>query len=229
MPFADQMRPVYDAIREALQSHDVGFAVVRADELFGGDQVMSGVLREMARAQLVIADLTGRNPNVFYELGIAHMTKEAKRVLLLTQSMADVPFDLSAYRCIPYTADPTGLERLRKQVASTAKALAGTVYPFTLKEGETLRTDPMFPGPDRHLYSLELSARHIGFEFVKCWVKAWKHGLGVEPVNVEDDSYGFNEGESRPINGFPWLVRLDRISERSASFSVVPPEGHGRT
>src|SRR5205807_5884923 len=91
MPFATGFDTTYDAILDAMESADLVFRCRRADELFGGHEIMEGVLQEIARAEVVIADLTGRNPNVFYELGIAHMLKDADRVLLLTQRLEDVP------------------------------------------------------------------------------------------------------------------------------------------
>ncbi len=51
-------------------------------------------------AKYIIADLTGRNPNVFYELGIAHALN--KKSNPLTQDLTDVPFDLKHIRCIVY-------------------------------------------------------------------------------------------------------------------------------
>ena len=54
MPFSAEFTPVSEAIRDAVQAPEVGFACRRADELVGGDQIMSGVLREIARAQLII-------------------------------------------------------------------------------------------------------------------------------------------------------------------------------
>lgn len=225
MPFSIELEPVYEAVREALQAPDVGFTCCRADELFGGDQIMVGVLREIARAQLIISDLTGRNPNVFYELGVAHMTKDAERVLLLTQRMEDVPFDIRAYRCILYTPDEAGLRTLREQVAATAKAVAGRTYRFTITPREGHTTEPMFPGADRYLYSLEVCDAMIGMGFVKCRVRVRRHGIGASPEIVEDTGYGFSEAETRHIERFPWALRLDSAKPAGASFAVVP-RGH---
>ena len=222
MPFSPELEAVYRVIRDALQSPEVGFRCGRADELFGGDQIMSGVPQEMARAELIIGDLTGRNPNVFYELGLAHMTKNAERVLLLTQRIDDVPFDLRAYRYILYQPDEPGLRTLREQVTNTARAVAGRTYRFTLTQGENHKTQPLFPGDDRHLYSVEVSEAMIGYGFVKCRVCVYQHAIGSEPKVVEDSGYGFNEGESREIDHFPWAIRLDSATDVAATFSVVP-------
>ena len=58
----------------------------------------------------MIADLSVQNPNVFYEVGIAHTLE--KPVLLLSQSIEDVPFDLRHRRVLPYEYSPIGCKRL---------------------------------------------------------------------------------------------------------------------
>ena len=54
----------------------------------------------LTHARVVVADLTGRNPNVFYELGIAH--QQVKPVIQLAQRLADVPFDVRHLRTVIY-------------------------------------------------------------------------------------------------------------------------------
>jgi hypothetical protein len=81
----------------------------RGDDIFGSNVVMEDVAAAIARADLVIADLSGQNPNVFYEVGIAHTL--GKPVLLLSQSIEDVPFDLRHRRVLPYEYTPIGCKR----------------------------------------------------------------------------------------------------------------------
>ena len=80
-------------IKEAIIS--TGLNPIRADDLYGKD-IMEDVWSGILRSRLIIADTTGRNPNVFYELGIAHTL--GKDVILLTQDVSDIPFDLNRYR-----------------------------------------------------------------------------------------------------------------------------------
>lgn len=190
---------------------------------------MSGVLREIARAQLIIGDLTGRNPNVFYELGLAHMTKDAERVLLLTQRMDDVPFDLRAYRCILYMPDEPGLRELGKQVIAAVREVAGPTYRFIVTALEGHKTGPLFPGADRYLYSIEVSDSMIGHGFVKCRVRVWRHAIALPIEGVEDSGYGFNLGEAREVAHLPWALRLDSVTESEASFSVVRRSDEGKS
>ena len=61
--------------------------------------------------------MTDRNPNVFYETGVAHTV--GKEVILITQSMNDVPFDLKHLRCIVYDYTPRGIQFLESNLKNT--------------------------------------------------------------------------------------------------------------
>jgi hypothetical protein len=62
--------------------------------------IIQDILCKIGEAEIIIADLTGRNPNVFYELGIAQMVKNVKQVILLSQDAESIPFDVRVFRCI---------------------------------------------------------------------------------------------------------------------------------
>ncbi len=72
-------------------------------------------------SRFIIANLTKKNPNVFYELGIAHAI--GKEVILITQTMEDVPFDLKALRCIVYSFTPRGMKEMESTVRKTIKEI----------------------------------------------------------------------------------------------------------
>jgi hypothetical protein len=76
------------------------------------DQVWSGI----NNAKVLVAELTSKNPNVFYELGIAHALQ--KPVVLISSNEEDVPFDLKHIRVIYYeTSDPFWGQKLLNKVA----------------------------------------------------------------------------------------------------------------
>ena len=95
-------------IKPAVQ--DSGMIPVRADDLYG-QNIMEDVWQSILKAAVIICDTTGRNPNVFYELGIAHTL--GKKVILLTQKIDDIPFDLQAYRHIEYVNSLSGGSQLK--------------------------------------------------------------------------------------------------------------------
>jgi hypothetical protein len=100
MPFKHDMLPVYeDHIKPTCASMEL--TVRRADDFFTADSVVKDVWKAIAGARLIVADCTDRNPNVFYEIGLAHAI--GKPTILLTQRQEDVPFDLRHWRyiCLP--------------------------------------------------------------------------------------------------------------------------------
>jgi hypothetical protein len=77
-----------------------GVRPVRGDDLFSPTDIIEDIWQSINAADFVIADITGRNPNVLYELGIAHTL--AKPVLILSKEAADIPIDLATRRVILY-------------------------------------------------------------------------------------------------------------------------------
>jgi len=136
MPFKPRFNLVYDIIRDALKN--IIDDVHRADDLETSPAILERILDGISSAKLVIADLTGRNPNVFYELGIAHLF--TKNVLLLTQDINDVPFDLRGLSCGIYsTNSKEDLDNLAKLVREKAKKLSEKKLP-TLIDDKIERT-----------------------------------------------------------------------------------------
>jgi hypothetical protein len=102
MPFSPLSNLVFAAVISPL-AQGAGYRVERADTTLNLRAIMQDVVRGLQEAALVIADLTGRNANVFYELGLAHVMD--RPTLLLAQSTNDIPFDLKAYRTVIYSVE----------------------------------------------------------------------------------------------------------------------------
>jgi hypothetical protein len=82
--------------------------------LNSADAIFAYYGQKLMEARVVVADLTTKNPNVFYELGLAHTL--GHEVVLLTQNMDEIPFDLRHLRCHDYTPDTSGLSVLRQKL-----------------------------------------------------------------------------------------------------------------
>lgn len=80
---------------------------------------MAQVWQKLMEARVVIADLTNMNANVFYELGLAHTI--GHDVILLTQDIKWVPFDLRHMRCIEYRPDQSGLRLLEQKLRAAIR------------------------------------------------------------------------------------------------------------
>lgn len=99
---------------------DAGLEPCRADDLYRPSAIVHDIWEYVKSARVMLADLTEKNPNVFYELGLAHALD--KPVVLLARTMEDVPFDLRALRVITYEiAAPNWGEILRASVSTALR------------------------------------------------------------------------------------------------------------
>lgn len=121
MPFSAEYDPVYETLQNATSS--VGLRCMRADDFWEHPAVIQDIVNLIARARIVICDCSGRNPNVFYEAGIAHAL--GKDVMLITQSDNDIPFDLRHLRYVRYLNNRDGLISLSGAVRSRIRTIVG--------------------------------------------------------------------------------------------------------
>ena len=99
MPFSEAFDDAYQlAIKPACEA--AGAYAERVDEQIFQGSILDRVYNQIAKADIVVADLTGHNPNVFYETGYAHAL--GKLTILLTATGDDIPFDLKHYPHIAY-------------------------------------------------------------------------------------------------------------------------------
>ncbi len=104
---------------------NAGLVPRRADDLYRPGNIVNDIWNSTKNAKIILADLTGKNPNVFYELGLAHaITKPA---ILVTQSMDDIPFDLRSLRIIEYDKNAPNWgnllqEKIEKSIKETLKS-----------------------------------------------------------------------------------------------------------
>ena len=116
MPFGEPLGGYYEKIyKPAIEK--AGLTPVRADdEIFGTGKIIDQIWNGINSAKILVAELTTRNPNVFYELGLAHALE--KPVVLVSSNEGDVPFDLNHIRVIYYdVTDPFWGQKLIDKVA----------------------------------------------------------------------------------------------------------------
>jgi hypothetical protein len=116
MPFAVPIGSYYSLIYEPA-IRKAGLVPVRADaEIFGTGKIMDQIWQGISAAKVLVAEMTTKNPNVFYELGLAHALQ--KPVVLVSSNDKDVPFDLQHIRVIYYDmTDPFWGTKLLDKVA----------------------------------------------------------------------------------------------------------------
>lgn len=112
MPDVDVLEVVFDAaVRPAMQKNGINSAgMVRS---FNSDSLLTDVTRELTRAEVIVADVSGTS-DVLYVLGLAHGMRRCP--VLISHRPADLPFDLPALRCITYTTSLYGLHDLREDL-----------------------------------------------------------------------------------------------------------------
>jgi hypothetical protein len=116
MPFAAPIGAYYQQIYEpAIEK--AGLKPIRADaDIFGTGKIIDQIWEGINHAKVLVAELTTRNPNVFYELGLAHALN--KPVVLVSSNQDDVPFDLQHIRVIYYDmSDPFWGPKLIEKIA----------------------------------------------------------------------------------------------------------------
>lgn len=118
MPFTSELEPVYEDhlkhVAEGLQ-----LTISRADNFFTSENIMDEIWTGIVNSGIIIADCTGRNPNVFYEIGLCHAI--GKKTILVTQSKDDIPFDLRHRRFIEYRFSPRGMKEFEEAIRATLK------------------------------------------------------------------------------------------------------------
>ena len=107
MPFEAEFDPVYEAIADACES--LHLDARRVDHLHGPRQIVDDIFKTIMQSAIVISDITGMNPNVFYETGLAHARN--RQVILIAQDRK-FPLDIQSYRVIKYLANNEGLARI---------------------------------------------------------------------------------------------------------------------
>lgn len=111
MPFKYPFGMTFDLVIKPVVN-SLGYNITKADDNFRIGSVVDQIKDSIKRARLVVADVTGRNPNVFYEIGLAHAF--GKVVLIITQNSEDIPFDITHLRYFKYELD-NDFERMKNK------------------------------------------------------------------------------------------------------------------
>lgn len=111
-PFSNESQSTFKIVKEVCL--DSGLNILRGDEEFVKGDIFTHIIKQIAKARIIIANIDGKNANVFYELGIAHAI--GKAVILISRSY-NAPFDIQSNRIICYENDEQLRESLFKQIS----------------------------------------------------------------------------------------------------------------
>lgn len=119
MPFGGQFTPVYTALKGAVEA--LGYECNRADNIWEHSTVIQDIFSLIFRSKVVVCDFSEKNPNVFYEAGLAHAL--GRHVIPIVQHQDDVPFDLRHHRYIQYLNNKEGVEKLAVDITPRLETL----------------------------------------------------------------------------------------------------------
>jgi hypothetical protein len=181
-PYTSYWQEVYEpALRRAgLQPH-------RADSMFRAGNVVQQIFERIAEADIVLAELTLHNANVYYELGVAHMLR--RPCVLLTQNPEKIPFDLRSQRHVVY--DPTRPrwdDLLQDDIVRAVRETLDNPATTTLPLPTPVTTNGATPG------GTEVTAR---LEMIQSSVDRLRHDLVMPPPDASSDVPLGTAGELR--------------------------------
>jgi nucleoside 2-deoxyribosyltransferase len=124
MPFGEPFDEYYNEIFKPI-AKKLNFNIVRADEIYGNKSIIEDIVKHIIKADIIIADVSLKNPNVNYELGLAHALN--KEVVIISMDLKDVPFDYRHRRTIIYSTVKTKWsEKLENDIEKTIKNILHT-------------------------------------------------------------------------------------------------------
>ncbi|MEK7994632.1 MAG: hypothetical protein AAB403_12580 [Planctomycetota bacterium] len=183
MPFEEGMTAVYEhGIKPLVES--LGIQCRRADEIYSAQNILGDIWASIQSAEIIVADLTGKNPNVMYELGLCHALW--KRVILLSQNKDDVPFDLRAWRVIWYDFTFAGATRLKDELQRAIQAL---------RAGEAVESELRPLTPRAHRRGAAPREPKPGQpEWLHGTIESWKAEQHFGFIRAGDEDFYFNQG-----------------------------------
>ena len=117
LPF--KLNDSFSAVKKACE--DLNLECKKADDIWENATFIQDIFELIFTSKVVVADFTGKNPNVFYEVGIAHTL--GKTVVPITQSMDDVPSDLGHHRALKYLPNEQGYKDLTIEIVKRLNTL----------------------------------------------------------------------------------------------------------
>ena len=230
MPFAKEFTPTFKAIQRAVEGEH-GFTCTRTDELRGGGHIIEDILNGIASSELIVADVTGRNANVYYELGIAHMSKAVDKVILLSQAVGEIPCDLRQFRHVIYKPGTTGLKVLSRALSEAVAAVSKPVHRIFVDERGRGYLGEKLMGKDHCLYEFRLIEGFAGHRAAKFRLEVIRHIMdkGHRKEIAFSGGMGLSLGERRPIHKLAWDIAFEQTPDGKTCFRIHESEPDPRT
>lgn len=123
MPFDDEIaNDIYEfSTKPTCKEFDLDAR--RADEIFTPNPILDDIVAAIKESTVIIADISGKNPNVFYELGMSHLLKRTQTILITHEEHNGTPSDIAHFRIIKYETTLPGKAIYENQLRRTLQHL----------------------------------------------------------------------------------------------------------
>ena len=122
MPFEDKLANEIYRLSTKPICNSFNLEINRADEVFTTNPILDDIISAIEKSIITIVDISGKNPNVFYELGIAHILKQNQTIIITQDEYDSIPLDITHFRIIKYEDSIVGKkeyeDKLRKTIES---------------------------------------------------------------------------------------------------------------
>lgn len=122
--------PLNDKVSENLYRYSIkpvckklNLSAIRADEIFSPNPILDDIVGAVENAKVIIADITGKNANVFYELGMSHTLKRTQTIIITRDAYKETPFDVGHFRIIKYDDSISGKSAFEHSLKQTLQVI----------------------------------------------------------------------------------------------------------
>ena len=153
MPFNNKAaESVYNHSTKPICEDEFDLEVKRADEIFSTNPIFDDIVTAIEKSTIIIVDITDRNPNVFYELGMAHTLKQKNTIMITQDNFDKVPFDISHFRIIQYENTIKGKSEYEETLRNTLKTVLSDYKSIFKDEFELVKDIFMNTSKKSNLY-----------------------------------------------------------------------------
>lgn len=167
-PFGEEFLALFEEFKHSFGDQ---FDFSNAGDMDNQQNILKDIVEGIALAEIVIADLTGLNANVFYELGLAHAMN--KKVIIITQDIDDLPFDIKSYRANQYSLQ---FNRIPDLIQELRKLLCGAI------DGQIKYGNPVSDYAPNYQNSDEKASHELALQIL---------GEEIADESIEDGEKGF--------------------------------------
>ncbi|MBN1902588.1 hypothetical protein JW926_14785 [Candidatus Sumerlaeota bacterium] len=199
LPFTDEYKSsmIKDAVSKGIENAKYRIVSLNDNIVYPGSSIQEAILSALSQSDCIVADIGNRNPNVFYELGVAQAM--GKGVILISEQSdtQKVPSDFQGFRIFTYTFNPSSLEKLSQMVQRSLEEFRE--YPGQIRVSPQLQYslpffidwDKLSPRDSENLCRELLS--QMGFRSVEWGKESREIDLIAEYPRKDPDGFEFRE------------------------------------